>query len=482
MRCVIKFKDISLYIDGRCSEGNKQALEKHLEECSNCREQAESLKALRSSLAGLAPVKESEGFDLEFNRLLQGRLDARGFFAQRFWQRLLEGLTRARDTFVYPLPVAVRIAATFILVIGVTLGARGHVLGKLPYVEFVAGDVKIYHQAKEIWIPLQADVRLKAGDKIHSRKGAIFNIVSRGKYKARVKDNSIIVIAKIKSGWRDIDTDFNISYGNLLVNTAEGFKGSKMNIYTPSCDAEVVGTAFIVRALGQETWLGVLEGRVKVISKVHPFKAESMSRTTAFVSSGQKIVIKPYGYPSMPELFSEKEWRMMQELYQLTQEQRVILLIGTGPDRIEELLGPRPVYISGIERIGIPKDISEKISFIADAIKVNNYEVIPEAIRDLEHFLQERSDPKYNVEILMFIASHYHYMHDYENAIRVFSNIIENHPDSSLASLAQCAVATIYLKDLKDLNQARINYGNLLKSYPDSVDAIRAKEALSTIR
>lgn len=478
MRCGIKFEELSLYLDGKYKGAKGQALDKHIAECPGCKEQLEKLRSLKASLAALAPVKESEGFDFEFNRLLEERLSARGSAVLR-WKA---GLERALAKVIYPAPAFVRVAASFILVVAMGLGARVHILHKAPFVEFVAGEVKIYKPSQKQWVRLQTDMKLKAGDKIHSRKGAIYNIVSRGKYKARVKDNSVIVIAKLKNGWRNIDTDFSIPYGNLLVNTTEDFKGSKMNIYTPSCDAEVVGTAFIIKALGQQTWLGVLEGKVKVVSKVHPLKAEAMRKATVFVSSGQKIIIKPYQYPTRPELFSEKEWLMVQELYQLTQEQKIILLIGTGSDRIEELLGPAPVYISGVKQMAMPENIPVRISVMIDAIKDGNYETVSSSAKDLEELLREHPDPKYDVEILMFIASHYHHIRDYDNALRIFKKVIGDYPDSSLASLAQCAVATIYLQDLKDVSRAEMTYRQLLEVYPNSVDAIRAKEALFSIR
>ena len=73
-------------------------------------------------------------------------------------------------------------------------------------------------------------------------------------------------------------------------------------------------------------------------------------------------------------------------------------------------------------------------------------------------------------------------MKDYDNALRIFSKVISDYPASSLASLAQCAIATIYQQGIKDLDTAKKEYWGLIKTYPNSVDAIRAKEMLTAIR
>lgn len=484
MRCRIKFKELSLYFDGRYTGRKKEVLKKHILECPGCKSQLVRAGLLKDFLHNLTPVKESEGFDFEFNRLLQERLNRRKV---PIWGVGLEGvLARIRDTIVYPVPAAVKVAASFILVIAVAWGVRTQALQKTPVVEFVAGEVKIYRPVNQQWLSPKVNMRLKSGDKIQSEAGAIFNIASRGKYKARIKDRSFIVISKLRTGWRNIDTGLSVSYGTLLVNTTEEFEGSnKMKINTPCCDAEVVGTAFMVRVIPEpqdSTWLGVLEGKVKVTSRSHPLRKQDLKKAVVYVSSGQKTVVEPYLYPTVPELFSEKEWRMMQELYQLAEERKIILLIGTEADRIEELLKPAPVYIPDIWQRAVPMQIQNAIDTIINATREDNHDLLNRTVKELEHLLGRFSHPRYDVEILMFIASHYHYIKDYQNAIRVFEKVIRDYPDSQLASLAQCAVATIYQQDLKDMNKAEKAYQSLVETYPNSIDAARAKEILSTIR
>jgi hypothetical protein len=481
-RCNIKFKELSIFVDGRCDERRKEFIQEHVSECSHCKEQLQGIRFLKGSLNELAPIEESSGFDFEFNRLLEARLRRRRPRIYDIKIKLDDLAIRLRDSFVSPVPVAVRVAASFLLVIAIGWGLRAQSIQRTPFVEFTAGDVKIYRPIQKAWITPTPDLRLRPGDKIRSTDGGILNIVSRDKFKARIKGESLIVISKLESGWRRTDTDFSISYGNLLVNTSDKFKGSKMNIYTPSCDAEVVGTAFIVEVFENRTWLGVLEGKVKLISKVHPLKEQEFRRIATFVSSGQKALIKPYMYPTVPELFSEMEWQVAQELYQLTEHAQIILLIGTGPNRVEELFKAATVYIPNIERRSVPRPIQQLIDDIATATRDRDFKRIDEYNKELEQLLNKYPNSKYNVEILMFIASHYHLVRDYNNALRVFEMVIKEYPKSSLASLAQCAIGTIYQQDLKDIRMAEKTYNELLRAYPDSVEAIRAKETLASLR
>jgi len=480
MRCAISPKEISLYADGRCTPERESALKKHFEECSACREELARLTTLRADLKNLAPIKESEGFDFEFNRLLDERIATQHAAG---WKVRLEGaFARVRDSVAYPVPVAVRVAASFIFVVAAVWGVRAQSLQKIPYIEFSAGEVQIYRQVEGGWIDPEVNMRLRQGDKIKTAEGALLNIASKGKYKARIKGNSLIVIAKLDSGLRNIDTDFSMSKGKLLVNTTKGFKGSTMDIHTPACDAEVVGTAFMLNVIDQKTWLGVLEGKVKLISKIHPLKAKDAKRIATYVAEGQKALVKSYLYPTVPELLSEKEWQAMLELYQLTQNQQIMLLIGTGPDRVESLLKGAPVYVPDAVKRAMPASIQKSIEALAEAANKKDLPLIRERAELLENLLSEYPSPSYNVEILMFIGSHYYNAHDYEDALRIFSKVATEYGDSQLASLAQCGIATIYQKDLNNLDKAKDVYQNLVEAYPNSVDAVRARESLTTIQ
>lgn len=481
MRCGIKFKEISLYLDGKYGKRKREALKAHIADCPRCSKYMDTLKGLRASLTRLAPFEEPSSFDFEFNRLLEQRLREQ---QERSLAARVRGIVSGfRNSVIAPVPATVRVAASFLLLISLTWGIRAQILQKMPFVEFSTGDVRVYRQADGDWTPAEPDMRLRSGDRLRLEKGALINIVSKGRYKVRAKDKSLIVLSRLESGFKNVDAGFSLSYGNLLVKTTDRFRGSKMNIYTPACDAEVVGTAFIVDVSDNNTWLGVLEGKVRILPKIHPLEEEYKEAVPTYVCAGQKALTKPYSYSTVPELLSDKEWKSMLELYQLVEKPRIMLLIGTGSNRVDELLGkPAPVYIpSSLKRI-IPDKLLECIYSVKQAAEEGDTALISSRSLNLQKVLAEYPNPAYNVEILMFIASHLHYADDYESALKVLEEVTTRFPDSELASLAQCGIASIYQDDLQDINKANSAYDRLIKAYPASADAIRAKEILSSQR
>ena len=97
----------------------------------------------------------------------------------------------------------------------------------------------------------------------------------------------------------------------------------------------------------------------------------------------------------------------------------------------------------------------------------------------LRSMLKQYPNPRYNIEILMFIASHFYYAHDYKSSLKILEEVRIQYPDSEFASLAQCSMASIYQNDLRDIDRAKVIYNQLISAYPSSADAIRAKEILS---
>jgi len=478
MRCNQNIKELSFYIDNKLSVKKSQALGDHILRCPDCKAVVDGLRSMRKSLNSLAPIKESADFDHNFNMLLEKRLSAKTIKLRRF----KENLINLRDTVIYPIPAMVKVAASVILIVTALVGVRHQGLQKVPFVEFASGQIRIYRPSEKSWIMPKADMRLRSGDRIYSEDGAVLNIASRDRYKMRIKDKSLIVVSKLESGLRNIDTDLSISHGNLLVNTTKKFKGSSLKMYTPACDAEVVGTAFMVQVDNKNTWLGVLEGRVKILSKVHPLKERDGKRVATFVSSGQKAAIKSYYYSTVPELFTEKEWQSMQELYQMAEARQIMLLIGTGADRVDNLLKMAPLYIPEAKKSEIPQHMHTLINSIIVAEAEGNIHMLNQYAKELEAAIKSNNESDYSVNLLMFLASHYYQARNFNDAMKVFEYVIQKYPDSEMAPLAQSAIGTIYGKDLKQINKAERIYQKLLKAYPDSVDAIRAKETLSSLR
>ncbi len=458
MTCKVNFKDLSRYIDGAQDMRQKERIESHLKICPDCAKALEGLSLLKQSLSEMPVVKESQDFDFAFNQKLNERLQKEA----PVWQ--------IKDIFMPRVPILVRVAALLILSISVTLGSYNYyIYNQLPFVETVSGNARLYKADSPNWIALAPNARLKENDRIESAQGTIINIISRGKYAARIKEASDIKIAKLDARHKNHFTEFDIKYGKLLVNTKETFKGSTMALKSPSCQAKVVGTAFAIdvdKPSSGNTWLGVLEGRVRVTSQGED----------VYVDAGQKTEVKFGNVPDMPTLLSDDEWNFIQELYQLGEKPQVVLLVSTGETRVDELLKPAPLYILDASPRTIPRELEAIINIINKAIERNDIETHKFAIERFQALIQKHPNPKYNPQFIMFIGSYYYYIGDYEKAVESFDRVVSEYPDYVLSSLAQRAVAEICKNNLKDKNRADEAVKKLLQKYPDSVDSKKFME------
>jgi len=471
-------KDISLYIDGALKTDKREALRAHFADCPLCKKGLEQAESLKASLFNLSSIEESFDFDKKFETALKERISEakKGLF-----DKSADNLSRFFDAIRMPIPVFIRVAASFVLIVSAAFALRSYAMEKMPVVEFSAGNARIYRQQRvDRQLAAKPGLRLIPGDKIELKEGAVLNFASRGMYKARVKGNALIVISKLKTGLRAVETDFSLSYGKMLVNTSDKFKGSGMRICTPACEAEVVGTAFLVDVSDKNTWLGVLEGRVKIVSKPHPLKKDIVKPSESFVSSGQGVSTMLYCNTTAPKLLSDRQWQSMLELYQLVEDPQVILLVGTGVDRVNALLGaPAHVFIPQDIKGLMPKELIELINSISEYSQAGNYEELKSKSENLLRIVEQSPNPLYQTQILMFIASHFYYAKDYESALKVLEKVAGDYPESEMASLALCGMASIYQNDMKDIKMARQIYAGLIKAYPDSPDAVRARDMIS---
>ncbi|MFA5069163.1 MAG: FecR domain-containing protein [Candidatus Omnitrophota bacterium] len=479
-KCRISFRDISLYVDSAHTSKKREALKAHFDGCPRCKKSLEQAESLKASLSNIAKMQESTGFDFEFNRLLDERIESlkRPSLAVRARSKISSFI----DSLIIPMPSVARVAASLSMAVFLLMGLRYNYVKSMPFVEFSAGDVRIYRQSAAAWAYPGPNFRLKQGDKIELKDGAMINLVSRGRYKARIKDNSLIVLSRLAAGFGRLDTDFSLSYGKLLVNTTDKFKGSVMKVLTPACEAEIIGTAFMVEVSENNTWLGVLEGRVKLVSRPHPLSPESRNPAQVYVDSGQKVFVKQYMPSPVPELCSRYQWKSMLELYQLVEKPQVILLIGTGIHRVDDLLNNHALmYIPDAVKHSIPEPLLRSINAVSGLAKCPDRSFLADKARDLMRELERYPGFAYKVEILMFIASNLYNAGEHTSALNVLGRVASEYPGSEMAGVAWSGMASIYQHDLNDVSMAKKIYADLIYSYPDSSEAIRAAEILSSL-
>ncbi|MFH0732651.1 MAG: tetratricopeptide repeat protein [Candidatus Omnitrophota bacterium] len=469
MKCEISFHDLSRYADNACTLKQTQAVNLHISQCDKCRHALIELMLLKKALSSLSELKESEHFDFEFNQKLNRRLEQKlKVSLNSILEKTLQGIN---NVFIPRAPVLARVAALLLLAVTVVGSYNYYIYTRLPLIQNVVGQAKICQAPSNKWIAAKPNIRLRESDRILTAQDSEINILSQNKYAARIKSSSDIVIAKLDLRAADHFTEFSVAKGKLMVNTRKHFKGSKMMLSTPSCKASVVGTAFAIdvsEAVDKATWLGVLEGTVKI----HANGAD------IYVNAGQKSKVLSGSAPDAATLLSDAEWDIMQELYQLGEKPQVVLLVSLKVSRVKELLKPAPLYISDAAPRVIPRDLETITHLITKAIENNDTETHNLAIRRLERLVEGHSNSIYNPQFLMFIGSYYYYMGNYKKAIATFERVVKEYPEYALSSLAQRAIAEIYNTDLKDQAQAVFAFEKLLREYPDSVDAQGAKEFL----
>ena len=173
---------------------------------------------------------------------------------------------------------------------------------------------------------------------------------------------------------------------------------------------------------------------------------------------------------------------MLTEIYQIGQQQKVVLLIGIGHDRVKELLKPAAIVIYGKKSKAIPAALKEAVNDINEALKQNDNNMHIQAIRKLESVARDYPDPKQDMQLLLFIVAYYEYLNQHKDAIKTFNQALAKYPDSSFASLALCATAVIYEKDLHNPASARAIYNKVAAKYPSSPEAEYANSQLIKIQ
>lgn len=434
-----------------------------------------------SIMAALKVVEPSASLDLKFREAL-GEAIARKSeetIFEKGLRRLGEGIATLRAVIVPEPLVMVRVAASFIIVISAGLYIYSS-QPSFPTVMAKDGPVMVQGVRDTVAREIDRQYKFKVGDTVTASSGAQVDIGLSNKYELRLKEGSTLKIAKLTPRFGNGKADFQLVGGRILVSVEPGFKGSKFVVDTSNATAVALGTKFAVDASGDKeprTEVSVLQGKVKVRSRHAPEKM-LIAKQFVMVGMGQKTDVYADRIPTPPQRLIEEEWAQLEELYQLGKKPQVMLLVKNAPDRTLQLLKPCPIYISDEKPREIPKLLEEALLKTAEAIKTNDSAKHLASIRLLERIIREYPNPKYDVQLMLYIGAYYEYLSYHKNAIRIFEEEIHKYPDSPLTSMAQCAIGIIYEEKLKNKAQADKAYKAVLNKYPNSLEAIWLEEKL----
>jgi len=353
-----------------------------------------------------------------------------------------------------------------------------------PVVTNIQGTVKIYRASQNEWIFAEnTKIKLGKNDILKTFADGRADIIIPNLYHIRLKSDSEIKLARSISRAIPGDIGYVLSKGKIFTHYNKMRTiGKELGIETPQAVATALGTDFMVAStpMMNQTTVGVLDGIVKVNSALKAGMQAAVSKEV-FVRAGERTIISQGADPAAPTRLMESELLEMEELYNIGTRPQVALLISTGPTRTRELLSLTPLFISS-EKSEILTEKFEPIAReINQAIKEGSKEKHIESIERLEELLRNYPNPKYDVQFLLFIGSYYEYIGEYQKAIATFEKIVSKYPNSSLASIAQCATGIIYEERLKSFDSAKAAYQKVISNYPQSPEVEEASAGLNRL-
>lgn len=472
---------LSGYLDGRIGGGKADTVKAHLSLCAACRRKYAALEFGKKILSGAGMLEVSEGFDSAFYARLDkvmARREEAGII-ERFTDYIKEGVGTALTT---PLPAFAKVIAIASIVIAVGVGTACFKASYPIDVLAVAGKAEVYLEETGRWVELKEGMRLAQIGAFRTGGSGYTDLGVPGIFTIRMKgDAEITALSSLPRFGKGL-VSYEVARGEVLINITERFKGSRFDLFTPQARAEALGTSFKVNVSeGKEekTSLAVLQGKVRVENR-YPLYAAAQS-PEVIVAAGQKTEVSLGKAPEPPSPLIDKEWREIVELYQLDARTQVTLFISMDPARARELLKPCAIYIYDPEPRMLSGELEKAIENVSAALANGDPGLHSDAISHLEALTDEHPEESYNAPLKLFIGAYYAYISRYNEAIETFEEVRDEFPDSQFASLAICAKGIVSAEKLGDYENARAEFEDLLKEFPDGPDAEEAKRMLGLL-
>jgi len=455
----------SRYIDGECTQAETRTLESHIAACDGCRVDFTVLRNSVAVLQNTETIELPKDFDSMFNK----RLD------EAIAKKEQKDAIRHRRVPVFAAAFASVLLAAIISVVSLRMIAP-----LSPMMVSAEGGVEIFDKGRGQWEKAPAELALRKGDIVRTAEGASAVFEAPSLYTIKVKDASEFEVAGLTRRALKGMAAISLKSGRMFVDIEKKFQGSQFKIFTHTAETKALGTRFMVEAAEEgekRTWIGVLEGEVEVKSAFEPPRY-ARAKQTVIVKEGQKTEVHQNAVPGSPQKLLDAEWKILRELYQLSRKAQIALLIGAGENRVQELLKPCAIYISDEESRAIPSALEEIVPMINQAIVEADVEKHLSVIEKLKGIIEDQPEAPYARQLLLFVGSYYYYVDRHKEAIQTFERVARDYPGSSLASLAECAIAVVYEKGLNDTAKAAEVYSRIINQYPSSPEASFAKQHL----
>ncbi|MDD5439995.1 MAG: tetratricopeptide repeat protein [Candidatus Omnitrophica bacterium] len=384
---------------------------------------------------------------------------------------------------ILPVPVPAAMGA-LVSVMAIVLVSAYLYLPQRPSLDDIKGVVKVFNAGKNEWMFAKAGLKVGKDDIVKTFEDSSVTLSAGDMYAMCLKSDTELNVIELAARAKKKPIQYKASKGKVLIyfDKRAGKAGKKFRIETNEVAATVLGTDFMLQSVPefQKTWLGVLDGVVKVTSLQAP-QGVSGEEASVIVRSQQKTEVSRGSVPLKPARLMEDEWMEMEELYAIGKKPQVALLISTERTRTRELLSIVPLFISDKKPSILPEKLKKVAVQFRKAVRDDTTAEHLKTIQELEDLIREYPNKNYNVQFLLFIGSYYYHIGRYEQAIAAFEEVLRDYPQSSLASIAQCAIGIIYEENLKDTAKARLAYQKILSIYPDTPEAEEAQAGLERL-
>ena len=290
----------------------------------------------------------------------------------------------------------------------------------------------------------------------------------------RLKPGTTITWQQVDRLWfnRQPHIVVNLLRGEILARTQEGFWGSRLDLLTPSANAIVKGTAFSVKVDPSQdsTVLKVLAGSV--------FFTPHLGGVGIDVGAGQTSRIKSERLPSLPKALSPADEGALLETYRIGQGPLAAVVVGGGPERVEDLLRPALLYLSVLDHPQIQPFLRKAVRELNTALLESDPINQKSTLKILEMALESMTDQEVAVPFLLYAGAYAARIGQPLKAQGYFHRVIKEFPQHSLAPLALAASGIVAETQLKSPDAAMENYQKLLSRYPRSPDAAYIRELL----
>ena len=264
----------------------------------------------------------------------------------------------------------------------------------------------------------------------------------------------------------------NVMRGEVLARTQDKFWGSHLQIRTPTANALVKGTALSVKVEPDQdaTTLKVLAGSV--------FITPYLGKVGMNVRAGQVTHVRGRRLPELAELLSPAERKELLETYRIGPDPLVALVVGGGPERVEDSLQPALLYLSFQGHPELHRLIRTLVDELNAALLQGDLSSQGKNVQALEVAVVNIADPELAVPLRLYVGACEVALGQVLRGRAHFHWVIEKASEHPLASLACAALGVTAQRQLRNPELAQAAFQQLLSQYPRSPEVSLAKDFL----